>query len=51
MAGQGLSAIETFAYFVATPIALFLLISVISYAMSGDRKKAKSADSVITSID
>ena len=51
VAGEGLSAIQTFAYFVVTPIALFALISVITYAMTGDRKKPKSSDSAITSIE
>jgi hypothetical protein len=51
VAGEGLSAVETFAYFFAAPTALFILISVITYAMTGDRKKAKSSDSVITSIE
>lgn len=48
--GPGLSAVETFTYFVAAPLVLFLLISVIVYALTGDRKKAKSKDSVITNI-
>jgi hypothetical protein len=51
VAGEGLSALETFTYFVIVPIALFLLISVISYASSGDRKKSKKASSSITSIE
>lgn len=51
VAGEGLSAVETFAYFFATPIAIFLLISVITYAMTGDRKKSKSSASAITSIE
>jgi hypothetical protein len=51
VAGEGLSAVETFAYFFAAPTALFLLISVITYAMTGDRKKSKSSDSAITSIE
>jgi hypothetical protein len=51
VAGEGLSAIETFAYFVVAPIALFALISVITYAMTGDRKKSKNAASAITSIE
>jgi hypothetical protein len=51
VAGEGLSAIETFAYFVAAPIALFALISVITYAMTSDRKKSKNAGSAITSIE
>ena len=51
VAGEGLSAVETFAYFFLAPALLFLLISVITYAMTGDRKKSKSSASVITSIE
>ena len=51
IAGEGLSALQTFAYFVALPIALFGVISVISYASSGDRKKSKNVASSITSIE
>ena len=51
VAGQGLSAVETFAYFFAAPTALFLLIAVITYALTGDRKQPKSSASAITSIE
>ena len=51
VAGEGLSAVETFTYFFAAPTVLFILISVITYAMTGDRKKPKSSDSAITSIE
>jgi hypothetical protein len=51
VAGEGLSAIETFTYFFAAPTVLFILISVITYSMTGDRKKSKSSDSAITSIE
>jgi hypothetical protein len=51
MAGEGLSALQTFSYFVALPIALFAVIAVLSYASSGDRKKSKNAASSITSIE
>ena len=51
VAGEGLSAVETFAYFFAAPTALFILISVIAYALTGDRKKPKSSASTITSIE
>jgi len=50
-AGQGLSAIETFTYFFAAPTVLFLAISVITYALTGDRKKKEKISSVVTSID
>jgi hypothetical protein len=49
--GEGLSAIQTFTYFFVTPVALFATISVIAYALTGDRKKKSKKDSVITSID
>jgi hypothetical protein len=51
VAGEGLSAIETFTYFIAAPTVLFLGISVIVYAVTGDRKKPKSTSSVITNIE
>jgi len=50
-AGQGLSAIQTFTYFFVAPVALFLVISVLSYALTGDRKKKDRKSSVVTSID
>ncbi len=51
LAGEGLSAIETFAYFFAAPTVLFLAISVITYALTGERKKKEKTNSVVTSID
>ena len=51
VAGEGLSAIETFTYFFAAPTVLFLGISVIVYALTGDRTKPKSTSSVITTIE
>jgi len=50
LAGEGLSALQTFAYFFAAPIAIFGLITVVVLALTGERKN-KSADSVITSIE
>jgi len=50
-AGEGLSAIETFTYFFAAPVALFLVISVIAYSLTGERKKKEKISSVVTSID
>ena len=49
--GEGLSAIETFTYFFAAPVALFVVISVITYALTGERKKKEKISSVVTSID
>ena len=51
LAGEGLSAIETFTYFFAVPTVLFLAISVITYALTGERKKKEKISSVVTSID
>jgi hypothetical protein len=51
LAGEGLSAIETFTYFFAAPTVLFMGISVIVYALTGDRKKTENTSSVITSIE
>ena len=50
-AGEGLSAIETFTYFFAAPTVLFLGISVIVYALTGDRKKSEKKISVITTME
>ena len=46
MPGEGLTAIETFTYFVAAPVGLFLLISLISWALTGEKKKSKSTSSI-----
>jgi len=43
--GQGLTAIETFTYFVAAPVGLFLLISLITWAFTGEKKR-KSTSSI-----
>jgi len=51
VAGEGLSAIETFTYFFAAPVVIFVAISVITYALTGDRKKKEKISSVVTSID
>jgi hypothetical protein len=48
--GPGLTALQTFTYFVAAPVGLFLLISVITWALTGS-KKSKSTSSSITSIE
>lgn len=50
-AGAGLSVLQTFTYFFIAPVGLFLLISVLVYAATGDRKKKAKNDSVITSIE
>ncbi len=51
VAGEGLSAVETFTYFFAAPVVLFLVISLITYALTGERKKSDKNSSVVTSID
>lgn len=51
MPGEGLTALQTFTYFVAAPIALFVVISVIAWAMTGEKKKSTGSSSVITSIE
>jgi len=52
MPGEPLSAAQTALYFVAAPIGIFLIISVIVYALTGERKiKTESKDSVLTHIE
>jgi len=51
VAGEGLSAVETFTYFFAAPVVLFLAISLITYALTGERKKSDKSSSVVTSIE
>ena len=51
MPGESLSAAQTALYFVGAPVAIFLLISVIVYALTGERKeRTESKDSVLTHI-
>lgn len=49
MPGQGLSAIQTFTYFVVAPVALFVVIGGLAWALSGAKKK--SGSSSITHIE
>jgi hypothetical protein len=52
MPGEGLTAVETFSYFVAAPVGLFLLISLIAWALTGEKRdKTGKKSSSITSID
>mgnify|MGYP003333003398 FL=1 len=46
--GPGLSATQTFLYFVVAPIALFVVISAFAYASTTKRDKRKS---VVDQID
>ena len=48
--GLGLTALQTFTYFVAEPVGLFLIISIAVWAATGTKKVAKPA-SVITTIE
>ena len=50
--GPGLSATETFLYFVVAPIALFVVISALSYAGSySNSTKRSKKKSLIDHID
>jgi hypothetical protein len=49
--GEGLTAIQTFTYFVAAPVALFLVISVLVWAGTSTKKARSKTSSVITSIE
>ena len=49
--GPGLSAIETFLYFVVAPIGLFAIISLLSYASTAKSERRKISKSVVDLID
>lgn len=52
MPGEGLSALETSLYFFGAPLGLFLLISVIVWAATADRKSSKAkSKSSLTQIE
>ena len=51
MPGEGLTVLQTFTYFVAAPVGLFLGISLIVWALTGDKKKSASSTSVVTHIE
>ena len=52
MPGESLSAAQTALYFFGAPVAIFLFISVVVYALTGERKeKTESKDSVLTHIE
>jgi len=48
--GLGLTGLQTFTYFVAAPVGLFLIISIAVWAVTGTKKVVKPA-SVITTIE
>jgi len=49
--GPGLTVLETFTYFVAAPVTLFIGISIIAWIFSGEKKKSSGSASVVTSIE
>jgi hypothetical protein len=54
MPGEPLTAVETFLYFVATPVGLFLFITVLVLAGTREKKKTepgKKPSSVVDSIE
>ena len=54
MRGDSLTAVQIFLYFVATPVGIFLLITVLVLAGTREKKKTepgKKPSSVIDSID
>ena len=51
MPGEGLTALQTFSYFVAAPTVLFVVISGLVWALDGGRKKHRASASVITHIE
>lgn len=54
MPGEPLTAIQTFLYFVATPVGLFLLITVLVLAGTREKKRTepgKKPSSVFDSIE
>lgn len=51
MPGGGLTALQTFSYFVAAPTVLFVVISALVWVLDGGRKKNRASASVITQIE
>ncbi len=51
MPGEGLTFFQTFTYFIAAPVALFVVISVIVWALTGEKKNKNSKTSSITHIE
>jgi hypothetical protein len=49
--GPGLSGLQTFTYFVAAPIGLFVGISIVVWAMTSKKTKSSHSPSVITHIE
>jgi hypothetical protein len=51
MPGEGLTALETSLYFFGAPLGLFILISVIVWALTGPSKSSKAKKSSLTQIE
>jgi hypothetical protein len=52
LAGEGLSVLETFTYFVVAPTVLFLVISFFAYITAKEtRKKSKKSINPLTHIE
>lgn len=51
MPGKGLTALETFTYFVAAPTLLFVVISAISWFASAPKKAKDEKKDVVNRID
>jgi hypothetical protein len=49
--GEGLTALQTFTYFVFAPVALFILIGAISWFASAPKKEKSEKKDVINKID
>ena len=47
--GKGLTALQTITYFIITPLALFLTITIVVVIASADRSKVSKSD--LTRID
>jgi preprotein translocase subunit YajC len=52
LAGQGLTVMQTFTYFVAAPVLLFVLISFFAYITAKEtRKESKKSINPLTHIE
>ena len=52
LAGAGLTVLQTFTYFVAAPVLLFLVISFFAYITAKEsRKKSKKSINPLTHIE
>ena len=52
LAGEGLSVLQTFTYFVAAPVLLFAVISFFAYITANEtRKKSKKSINPLTHIE